>query len=90
MPAADAAKPNSKNTVDKPITKKSAGNKARELRFDVSERSFRLTPLIYARYGGTIGKTQGLRKDSTPAKSATNMAGNSAASMISIPNIPDT
>lgn len=34
-----------------------------------------------------MGKTQGLRKDSTPAKSATIIAGNRPASIKVIPNI---
>ena len=34
-----------------------------------------------------MGRTQGLAKDNSPPRRATNMAGNRLASMISIPNM---
>ena len=40
-----------------------------------------------ARYGGTIGSTQGERKLRTPAAAATRSAGASEASQRSIPNM---
>jgi hypothetical protein len=42
---------------------------------------------MYAKYGGTIGKTQGDRKLTIPAIRATDIAGIRPASKISIPNM---
>ena len=78
-------KPNSKKTVDSPMTKNNAGKIARPV---FAFGSLSVTPPIYARYGGTIGSTQGDRKDNRPAIRATSIAGTRLASMISKPNMP--
>jgi hypothetical protein len=44
-------------------------------------------PPIYAKYGGTIGSTHGLKKLKIPAIKAITIEGNKPASIISIPNI---
>jgi hypothetical protein len=46
-----------------------------------------LIPPIYARYGGTMGKTHGERKLNTPAASAISIEILKPASMRSIPNM---
>ena len=72
------------NGIHTNVTKNNAGRSARFLPLFKSDM---VVPDIYARYGGTTGRTQGLRKLITPATSATNKAGNRPASMISIPNM---
>lgn len=86
VPTADAANPMIKKTLDNPKTKNKAG-KIADARALPDCKSTRLTPLIYAKYGGTIGNTHGLKKEISPAISATNIAGNTPASKRSIPNI---
>jgi len=87
MPSQDAVKPSSTKTVLSPSTKNSAAVKARKRARPPASISAIETPDMKARYGGTMGSTQGLRKEMIPAASATNMAGRRLASMRSIPNI---
>ena len=81
MPKYEAVKPNSKNTVDKPRTKNTAGKIARLRPSCWADNSVTEIPLIYPRYGGTIGRTHGLKNDRTPANKATAIAGNKDASI---------
>ena len=89
MPSAEAVKPKMRKTVDKPSTKNNAG-KNTETGLSLFVASATEIPLIYARYGGTIGSTQGLKKEMMPAKNARLRAGIKVASMISIPNMITT
>jgi len=81
--------PKIKNTVDSPRTKNNAATTARLRAALSSSISDTLTPPIYAKYGGTIGNTQGLRNDKIPAENAISKAGRSdAARKVSVSNIP--
>jgi len=75
LPSAEAEAPSAINTVAKPSTKakdsattRQSGRQPRALSSFVS--SSRLMPARKQRYGGTSGKTQGERNDSSPAPSA--------------------